>query len=87
MLKYQEVYGNIIRLCQYANVTYYEKFKFKARITESTPVDSNAKDLEIAVPLKYVTNFLRAFEILINCKINLMLTMTTTEIKIPAKCF
>lgn len=49
MLKYQEVYGNIIRLCQYANVTYYEKFKFKARITESTPVDSNAKDLEIAV--------------------------------------
>ena len=78
---------NTIRLCQYANIIYYETFKFKARITESTPVDSNAKDLEIAVPLQYITNFLRAFEVLINCKINLMLTITTTEIKIPTKCF
>ena len=49
----------------------YTSFKFKARITGRNPADDNTENVEI-VPLKYLSNFWRTFEIpLINCKINL----------------
>ena len=52
-----------------------ESFKFKARITRSTPAAGNIKDVVIAVPLKFLSNFWRTLEMfLINCKINLVLT-------------
>ena len=35
------------------NITQSESFQFKLKITEKTPVTSNSKDVEIAVPLKY----------------------------------
>ena len=39
---------------------------------------SNTKDVERAVPLKYLSNFWRALEIpLINCEINISLTYST----------
>ena len=52
-----------------------ESCKFKAKIRGRNPDAGNAKDVEIAVSLKYFSNFLRTFEIpLINNEINLILT-------------
>ena len=34
-----------------------ESFIFKARIAERTPAAGNTADVEIAVPLKYLSNF------------------------------
>ena len=52
-----------------------ESFKFKVKITGKTPAAGNTKDVEIIVPLKYLTNFQRALEMpLINCEVNLILT-------------
>ena len=45
------------------------------KITGNTSAAGNTKDVEIAVPLKYLSNFWRTPEIpLINCEINLILT-------------
>ena len=45
------------------------------KITGKTPDDGNTKDIEIIVPLKYLSNFCRTLEIpLINCEVNLILT-------------
>ena len=52
-----------------------ESFISKIKITGSNPADGNTKDLEIAVPLKYLSNFQRILEMpLINCEINLTVT-------------
>ena len=39
------------------NITQSESFKFKIKITGKTSAAGNTKDLEIAVPLKYLSNF------------------------------
>ena len=56
------------------NLTY---FKYKSSFTEeSTTVDDNRvfKNVKIAVPLEYLSNFWRSLETsLINCKIHLEL--------------
>ena len=55
--------------------TDFESLKFKSKITGRTPVNGNTKNVERAVPLKYLSNFWRTLEIrLINCEINLILT-------------
>ena len=47
-------------------------FKFKEKITGQTD-NSGTKDVEIMVPLKYLSNFWRTLEMpLINCEINLI---------------
>ena len=47
-------------------------FKSKVNIIRKTPDNDNAKDVKIAVPLKYLSNFQRTLEMpLINCEINL----------------
>ena len=57
------------------NITQSELFKSKIKITEKTPADGNAKDVEIIVPLKYLSKFWRILEMpLINCEVNLILT-------------
>ena len=49
-------------------------FKFKQKITGVTG-GNGAKNVEIIVPLKYLSNFGRTLEmLLINCEINLILT-------------
>ena len=54
-----------------------DSFKFKAKITGQTGNDGT-KDVEIMVPLKYLSNFWRALEIpLINCEVNLILTWSS----------
>ena len=50
-----------------------DSFKFKAKITGQTE-DDGTKDVEIMVPLKYLSNFWRTLEmLLINCEVNLIL--------------
>ena len=45
------------------------------KITGKTPAAGNEKDVEIMVPLKYLSNFWRTLEMpLINCEVNLILT-------------
>ena len=41
------------------NSTDSRSFKSKMEITGNTPVDGNTKNVEIAVPLKYFSNFWR----------------------------
>ena len=54
------------------NITNSQSFKFKTKITGKTPADSNTKNFEIVVPLKYLTNFWRTLEmLLINYESNL----------------
>ena len=57
------------------NTTDSESLKFKVKITGETPDDGNTKDVEIIVPLKYLSNFWKTLEMpLINCEVNLILT-------------
>ena len=54
-----------------------DSFKFKAKITGQTGNDGT-KDVEIMVPLKYLSNFWRTLEMpLINCEVNLILTWSS----------
>ena len=51
-------------------ITDSKSFKSEVRITRSTPDAGNTKDVEITVPLKYLSNFHRTLEMsLINCEI------------------
>ena len=48
---------------------------FKVKIPGKPPDDGNTKDVEIIIPLKYLSNFWRTLEMpLINCEVNLILT-------------
>ena len=52
-----------------------EPFSYKTYITGGLECNNTEKEVEIAVPLKYLSNFWRTLDIpLINCKINLILT-------------
>ena len=54
-----------------------DSFKFKAKITGQTG-NNGTKDVEIIVPLKYLSNFWRTLEMpLINCEVNLILTWSS----------
>ena len=53
-------------------------FNFKAKIPGQTG-DDETKNVEIMVPLKYLSNFLRTLDMpLINCEVNLILTWSST---------
>ena len=59
------------------NLVDSESFKSKIKITGKTPDNGNEKDVEIMVPLKYLSNFWRTLEMpFMNCKVTLMLTST-----------
>ena len=61
------------------SITDSESFKSKIRTTGNTPADSNTKDVEVVVPLKYLSNFWETLEMpLISCEINLILTWSST---------
>ena len=70
--------GNVVDF-NGANAT--DSFSFKIKITSQTAADDNngniagRVDVEIMVPLKYLSNFWRTLEMsLINCEVNLVLT-------------
>ena len=68
------------------NIGQSEQFKFKIKITGKTPAGGNTKDVEIAVPLKYLSNFWRTLEMpLISCEINLILTWSEDGVISSAK--
>ena len=55
-----------------ANVT--DSFSFKAKITSQIGNNERINDVEILVPLKYLSNFWRTLQTtLINCEVNLIL--------------
>ena len=55
-----------------------DSFNFKAKITGQTG-NGGTKDVEIMVPLKYLSNFCRTLEMpLINSEVNLILTWSST---------
>ena len=57
------------------NLADSESFKSEKKITGKTPNNDNEKDVEIVVPLKYLSNFWRTLEMsLTNCEVNLILT-------------
>ena len=61
------------------NLAESESFKSKVKIKGNTPANSNTKDDEIIVPLKYLSNFGRTLEILlINCEVSLTLPWSLT---------
>ena len=77
MQKQQEVYGNITDEPN-KNLVDSESFKSKIKITGKTPNNGNEKNVEIMVPLKYLSNFWRTLEMpLINCEVNLILTWSS----------
>ena len=39
------------------NLANSKSFKYKVKITGNTPPDCNMKDVEVLVPLKYLSNF------------------------------
>ena len=60
------------------NVIDPDSFKLKAKITGRNFLIGNTIDVEIAVSLKYFSNFWKTLEMcLINCEINLILTLST----------
>ena len=80
--------GNIVEF-NGANAT--DSFNFKLKITDQTGNNGGIDNVEIMVPLKYLSNFWRTLEMpLINCGINLILAWsencvivyTTFQIKI-----
>ena len=61
------------------NLANSESFKFKVKIKGKAPAADNEKDVEIMVPLKYLSSFWRTLEIpLINSEVNLILTWSST---------
>ena len=56
-----------------------ESLKSKIMITGKTPNNGNVKNIEIIVPLKYLSNFWRTLEMpLISWEVNLILTWSST---------
>ena len=67
--------NNTIIIFSENNIT--DSFKFKAKVTGQTGNDGT-KDIEIMVPVKYLSNFWRTLEMtLINCEVNLILTWSS----------
>ena len=61
------------------NLADSESFKPKIKITGETLAAGNERDVEIMVPLKYLSNFWRPLEMpLINCEVNVILAWSST---------
>ena len=69
LIEYSNSYSKTSgRLWQYYNnkpndnLADSERFKSKVKITGNTPANGNAKNVEMIVPLKYLSNFWRTLE-------------------------
>ena len=73
---YSKTSGSLWQYCKDEpndNLANSESFKSKVKITRRTPADGNTKDVEIIVPLKYLSNFWRTLEMpLINCEVRFL---------------
>ena len=62
-----------------ANLADSESLTSKTEMTGTTNAAGNEEDVEIMVPLMYLSNFWRALEIpLMNCEVNFILTWSST---------
>ena len=69
--------NNNNQIVDFTETNLTDSFNFKIKITSQTG-NEGTKNVEIMVPLKYLSNFLRTLEMsLINCEINLILTWST----------
>ena len=79
---YAKTSGSLWKYCRDEpnnNLANSESFKSKIKITGKTANNGNEKDVEIMVPLKYLSIFWRTLEIpLINCEVSLILTWSST---------
>ena len=58
------------------NIADSESFKSKVKVTGKTPAAGNTNDIEVIVPLKYLSNFWRTLEMsLINFAVNIFLNL------------
>ena len=74
VIKYSDNYAKII---VFAGGNTTDSLNFKAKITVRTE-DNGTKDVEVMVPLKYLSNFWRTLKMpLINCEVNLILTWSS----------
>ena len=82
---YSKTFGSLWQYCKdnnnaivnFAENNLTDSFNFKVKITVQTG-DDGTKNVEMMVPLKYLSNFRRTLEMpLINCEINLILTWST----------
>ena len=65
-------------IVEFTAANFTNSLNFKAKITGQTG-DDGTKNVEIMVPLKYLSNFWRTLEMpLINCEVNLTLTWSST---------
>ena len=70
--------NNNNRIASFTGGTLTDSFNFKVKITGQTG-NGGTKDIEIMIPLKYLSNFWRTLEMtLINCEVNLILTWSST---------
>ena len=75
--KYIPAVDNNNAIVNFAQNSLTDSFNFKAKMTVQTG-DDGTKNVEIMVPLKYLSNFWRTLEMsLINCEINLILAWST----------
>ena len=67
-------------IVNFADNNLTDSFNFKPKLTGQTG-DGGTKNVEIMVPLKYLSNFWKTLEMpLINCEINLILTWSTNGV-------
>ena len=86
LIEYSDIYskksGGLWQYCKDEpndNLANSESFKSKVKITGKTPNNGNTKDVEIIVPLKYLSNFWRTLEMpLINGEVSPFLTWSST---------
>ena len=63
------------------DLTDSESFQSKTKIIGNTPAVGNTKNVEIAIPLKYLSSFWRTLEAsIINCDVNLILKWSSSVI-------
>ena len=67
--------NNNTNIVEFNGVNAADSSNFKAKITGQADNNGRIDNVEIMVPLKYLSNFWRTLEMpLINCEINLILT-------------
>ena len=77
--KHLEMQGQYYKHNPNDNLTDSESFNSNVKKTGNTTTNGKAKNVEIIVPLKYLSHFRRTLEMpLINCEVNLILTWSST---------
>ena len=81
---YSKTSGSLWQYCRddpNDNIIQSESFKYTNKTAWRTPTTGNTKNVKIAIPFKYLSNFWRTLEIpLIYCEISLDLTWSKKRV-------